>query len=85
MTLSTVPTFICKDRDSVSFALKVVLPAGSSIESFDYKRFKKGFTVAVNNPRRSGVVGGKQGFIEARLSDVEVGDSLLSLLVMRGC
>jgi hypothetical protein len=72
MTLSSTPTFICKDRDSVSFAVKIVLPQGMGLEQFEYKRFKKGFTIVVRDARKGGVVGGKQGFIESSLDNIEV-------------
>lgn len=44
----------------------------TKIESFDYKKFKKGCTVVVKDARRSGVIDGKQGFIETRLDNVQV-------------
>jgi hypothetical protein len=77
MTLSSTPTFICKDRDLDSFALKISLSHGMKIEDFEHQKFKKGFTVVVKNARRGGVVNGKQGYIETKLEDVQV--SIFSL------
>jgi len=49
MTLSTLPTFICKDRINVPFALSIKLPSSLLDEKkymgkFDAKDFKKGYT-----------------------------------------
>lgn len=72
MTLSDTPTFICKDRDSTTFALKIILPKNLGIERFEYQKFKKGLTVVVKNARRGGVVDGRQGYIETGLENVQV-------------
>jgi hypothetical protein len=42
------------------------------IEKFEYTKFKKGFTVVVEDAKRSGVVDGKQGYIESKLEDIKV-------------
>lgn len=79
MTVSTSPTFICKDVSSTPFALTLGIPADSVAEGvrgggYDVRGFKKGFTVAVPGPRRSGVKEGKQGFVEVAVDAVKVCD-----------
>lgn len=61
MTLSTTPTYICKDRNKAEFAIKFVPRQGDKL---DTTLLKKGHTIVVKNARRSGVKDGKQGYIE---------------------
>ncbi len=77
MTVSTSPTFICKDPSDTPFALTLRLPASSIKEGvrgggYDVKGFKKGFSVVVPGARRSGVKDGKQGFVEIPVQSVKV-------------
>jgi hypothetical protein len=77
MTLSTSPTFICKDVSSTPFALTLRIPAASITEGvrgggYDVRGFKKGFTVVVPGATRSGVKEGKQGFVEVAVGSVKV-------------
>jgi hypothetical protein len=78
MTLSTSPTFICKDPSNTPFALTLRIPAalvkqGVQGGGYDVSAFKKGFTVVVPGARRSGVSEGKQGFVEIPVGQVKVG------------
>ena len=68
MTFSDTPTFICKDRENVTFALKLHATGGNS----DISRLKKGVTVVVKGAERSGVVDGKQGFVGALVEEIQV-------------
>jgi len=61
MTLSTTPTYICKDRNKAEFAIKFVPRMGDIL---DTTLLKKGHTIVVKNAGRSGVKDGKQGYIE---------------------
>jgi hypothetical protein len=77
MTLSTSPTFICKDTSNTPFALTLRIPAaqvkqGVQGGGYDVSAFKKGFTVVVPDARRSGVGEGKQGFVEVPVGEVKV-------------
>ena len=83
MTLSTSPTFICKDPSGTPFALTMRIPShlvkeGVRGGGYDVSRFKKGFTVVVREGlggervRRSGVSEGKQGFVEVGIEGVLV-------------
>jgi hypothetical protein len=81
MTISTSPTFICKDPSDSPFALTLRIPAASVKEGvrgggYDVRAFKKGFAVVVPEARRSGVKDGKQGFVEVGVGDVKVCDEL---------
>jgi len=74
MTLSTNPTFICKDRSGAPFALTLKLPRHMQKEDLrggglDFKLYKKGWTVVVREPARSGVKDGKQGFVECEVEE----------------
>jgi hypothetical protein len=91
MTLTPrTPTFICRDRDGISFAVTIKLPPGD--ESFDVKPFKKGLVVVVRGARRSGVreenaeVGqkAKQGFVEVGREVVGVSFLFVECLVEGG-
>lgn len=78
MTLGSNPTFICKDRSGASFALTLKLPRHMQKEDvrgggLDFKAYKKGWTVVVRCPARSGVKDGKQGFVEAEVEESLVG------------
>ena len=68
MTFSDTPTFICKDRENVSFALKLHVTGSNS----DVSQLKKGVTVVVKGAERSGVVDGKQGYVGALAEEVQV-------------
>ncbi|KAG9243100.1 hypothetical protein BJ878DRAFT_463050 [Calycina marina] len=68
MSFSDVPTFICKDRENVAFALKVHVTGGK----FDIKALKKGITVIVKGAERGGVVDRKQGFVGALAEEIKV-------------
>lgn len=77
MTLSTSPTFICKDPSNIPFALTLRIPAsqvkqGVQGGGYDVSALKKGFTVVVPKARRSGVSEGKQGFVEVPIGEVKV-------------
>jgi hypothetical protein len=77
MTLSTSPTFICKDPSGSPFALTLRIPAalvkaGVRGGGYDVSGFKKGFAVVVSGARRSGVGEGKQGFVEIPVGEVKV-------------
>jgi hypothetical protein len=77
MTLSTSPTFICKDPSGTPFALTLRIPAalvkaGVQGGGYNVSGFKKGFTFVVPNARRSGVSEGKQGFVEIPVGGVKV-------------
>jgi hypothetical protein len=77
MTLSTSPTFICKDLSGSPFALTLRIPASLVKEEvqgggYDVSSFKKGFTFVVPGARRSGVSEGKQGFVEIPAEEVKV-------------
>lgn len=74
MTLSTNPTFICKDRSGAPFALTLKLPRHMQKDDMrggglDFKLYKKGWTVVVRRPVRSGVKDGKQGFVECEVEE----------------
>lgn len=72
MTFSDTPTFICKDREAASFALKLTRVPGS----FDVKSLKTGWSVVVAGASRSGVVKEKQGFVEVAADEIKVRFSL---------
>ncbi|KAL2069000.1 hypothetical protein VTL71DRAFT_15338 [Oculimacula yallundae] len=77
MTASAAPTFILKDRNNVSFALTLRIPADEIKESvlgggLDVSGFKKGFTAVVEDARRSGVKEGKSGFVVAPSGSVKI-------------
>ncbi len=77
MTLSTSPTFICKDPSNTPFALTLRIPAsqvkqGVQGGGYDVSAFKKGLTIVVPNARRRGVSEGKQGFVEVPIGEVKV-------------
>ena len=77
MTLSTSPTFICKDPSGAPFALTLRIPAalvkaGVQGGGYDVSGFKKGFTFVVPNAKRSGMSEGKQGFVEIPVDEVKV-------------
>jgi hypothetical protein len=80
MTLSTNPTFICKDRTDSPFAVMVKFDGYTSGLPFDVKACKKGYTMCVARARRSGATEGRQGFVKAEVGDVIVGSMLLDLL-----
>lgn len=68
MTFSDTPTFICKDREAASFALKIThVPS-----NFDAKRLKTGWSVVVAGASKSGVVKDKQGFVEVPAEELHV-------------
>ncbi|KAF8864528.1 hypothetical protein BDZ45DRAFT_613580 [Acephala macrosclerotiorum] len=74
MTLGSNPTFICKDRSGASFALTLKLPRHMQKEDvrgggLDFKAYKKGWTIVVKRPARSGVKDGKQGFVESEVEE----------------
>jgi hypothetical protein len=73
MTLSTNPTYVCKDKSGSSFAV-TLKPAddGTGVPSFEVKGFKKGHTIVIRRAKRYGVKEGKQGFINAGMEDVKV-------------
>jgi hypothetical protein len=77
MTLSSTPTFICKDITSSSFAVKILI--NTKISDFRYKRFKKGFTIAIRGAKKKGSEEGKQGFVEVGEGDVLVSTPFLVL------
>ncbi|KAH7409356.1 hypothetical protein BKA64DRAFT_664765 [Cadophora sp. MPI-SDFR-AT-0126] len=77
MTVSASPTFILKDRNNVSFALTLRIPADEIKEDipgggFDATGFKKGFTAVVEGARRSGAKEEKAGFIVAPSASVKI-------------
>lgn len=77
MTISTSPTFICKDFTGQSFAVTVRLsPDEVKPEirggGYDVKGWKKGYSVVLRDAKRSGVSDGKQGFVEVKKEDVNV-------------
>jgi hypothetical protein len=72
MTLGTNPTFICKDRDMVPFAVTIKLNSSFKTEIFDAKTCKKGYTMAIREARKYGVKEGKQGFIETIPGKIKV-------------
>ncbi|PVH88868.1 hypothetical protein DL98DRAFT_565721 [Cadophora sp. DSE1049] len=77
MTVSASPTFILKDRNNVSFALTLRIPADEIKEDipgggFDAKGFKKGFTAVVEGARRSGAKEEKAGFVVAPSASVKI-------------
>lgn len=77
MTVSPSPTFILKDRDNVSFALTLRIPADEINENIpggglDVSDFKKRFTVVVEGAKRSGVKEGKAGFVVTPSGTVKV-------------
>lgn len=74
MTFSETPTFICKDRENVSFALKIFL--GGPESGFDVKKMKKGLSVIVRGAERT-VKDGKQGFVGVLGNELEVIDPFL--------
>ncbi|KUJ23271.1 uncharacterized protein LY89DRAFT_777054 [Mollisia scopiformis] len=74
MTLAMNPTFICKDRSTAPYALTLKLPSHMHREgvrggALDFKQYKKGWTVVVRAPCRSGVKDGKQGLVECELEE----------------
>ncbi|KAK0109846.1 hypothetical protein ONS95_002516 [Cadophora gregata] len=77
MTVSAAPTFILKDRNNVSFALTLRIPADEIKENlpgggFDARGFKKGFTAVVEGARRSGAKEEKAGFVVAPSGSVKI-------------
>jgi hypothetical protein len=72
MTLGTNPTFICKDRNMVPFAVTIKLSSGSAAEMFDVKICKKGYTMAIQQAKKYGVKEGKQGFVETTPGNIKV-------------
>lgn len=82
MTLGINPTFICKDRDMVPFAVTIKLDATAKGGNFDVKSCKKGYTMAIRDAKKYGAKEGKQGFIETTMDKIKVsrpGDFLLTL------
>jgi hypothetical protein len=71
MTLGANPTFICKDRSSVSFAVTIQLPEKEEGKFPHLKGFKKGYTIVVKGARRFGVKDGKQGSVRVGVEGVE--------------
>jgi hypothetical protein len=72
MTLGANPTFICKDRSGVSFAVTIQLPEKEEGKFPHLKGFKKGYTIIVKGARRFGVKDGKQGSVRVGVEGVEV-------------
>jgi hypothetical protein len=72
MTLGANPTFICKDRSGVSFAVTIQLPEEEEGKFPHVKGFKKGYTIVIKEARRFGVKDGKQGSVRVGVEDVEV-------------
>jgi hypothetical protein len=79
MTLGANPTFICKDRSGVSFAVTIQLPEKEEGKFPHVKGFKKGYTIVVKDAKRFGVKDGKQGSVRVGVESVEV---CLSCLVV---
>lgn len=74
MTLGTSPTFICKDREAVAFAVTIKLDSSSSQDAmFDVKTCRKGHCMAILDAKKFGVKEGKQGFVETRPGRIKVG------------
>ena len=77
MTLSTNPTYVCKDKSGASFAVSIKLAdVGSAVPKFEVKGFKKGYTIVVRGAKRYGVREGKQGFVNAVAEDIMVSSFL---------
>jgi hypothetical protein len=72
MTLGANPTFICKDRSGISFAVRILLPEKKEGKFPHVKGFKKGYTIVVKDARRFGVKDGKQGSVRMGMESVEV-------------
>ncbi|TQS36616.1 hypothetical protein Golomagni_02929 [Golovinomyces magnicellulatus] len=85
-TLSTSPTYICKDRNGQQFAVTVRLPP-AEIKSdlrgggFDVTAWKRGWCLAIPNAKRHGVENGKQGYIVAEKENIMVFHSNLERLI----
>ena len=77
MTLGTNPTFICKDRDTVPFAVTIKLRSASPAEAFDVKICKKGYTMTIRHAKKFGVKEGKQGFIETSPEKIKVKNHII--------
>lgn len=76
-TLSTSPTYICKDSKRNLFAVTVKLPANEVRDNirgggFDVTAWKRGWCLAILDAKKSGVDNGKQGFILVKKADVMV-------------
>jgi hypothetical protein len=72
MTLGANPTFICKDRSGVSYAVTIQLPEKEEGKFPHLTGFKKGYTIVVKDARRFGVKDGKQGSVRVGMEGVEV-------------
>ena len=73
MTLGANPTFVCRDRSGISFAVTIQLSEkGGEEGKFDVKGFKKGYTIVVKGARKFGVRDGKQGSVKTGRDEVEV-------------
>jgi hypothetical protein len=72
MTLGANPTFICKDRSGVFFAVTIQLLDKEEGKFPHVKGFKKGYTIVVKGARRFGIKDGKQGSVRVGVEDVEV-------------
>lgn len=85
-TLSTSPTYICKDRNGQQFAVTVRIPP-AEIKSdlrgggFDVTAWKRGWCLAIPNAKRHGVENGKQGYIVAEKKNIMVFHSNLERLI----
>ena len=77
MTLATNPTFVCKDRDIVPFAVTIKLDSNPQGERFDVKACKKGHTMAILDAKKYGVKEGKQGFIETTPGKIKASQTRL--------
>ncbi|RKF62902.1 putative zinc mynd-type domain containing protein [Erysiphe neolycopersici] len=76
-TLSTSPTYICKDIKRNLFAITVKLPANEVKNNirgggFDVTAWRRGWCLAILGAKKSGVENGKQGFIHVNKADVMV-------------
>ncbi|KHJ32972.1 putative zinc mynd-type domain containing protein [Erysiphe necator] len=85
-TLSTSPTYICKDSKGKLFAVTVKIPANEIKENvrgggFDVTAWKRGWCLVIPEPKRSGVENGKQGFIALHKADVMVFPTSLERLI----
>jgi hypothetical protein len=72
MTFGTNPTYICKDRDVVPFAVTIKLNSSAKEEPFDVKSCKKGYTLVISDAKKYGVRDGKQGFVETAPEETRV-------------
>jgi len=89
MTFTNIPTFICKDREDVTFALKFHVPRDGKDLGLEVKevikKLKKGVSVVVPGASRGGVKDGKQGFIEVRPEEImTIPTSIGNLIFMSG-